>query len=155
MGNAQTPFTRLAPAIMIFALAAAGCGGGSASRLSEEEFRQQANTICDEFEQKISDLDPPTSPDRIPDYVDQVIPLIEQGLAELRQLTPPEELEADYDAMLDETAKAIPAARALGEAAADQDAAAVQDAIAQAQQADEASNRIASELGLDSCAQEG
>jgi hypothetical protein len=70
-------------------------------------------------------------------------------------LNPPEEFEEDYETMLAETEKAIPAARALSEAAAEEDPAAVQDAIAQGQQADEASDRVANELGLDECGQQG
>jgi hypothetical protein len=80
--------------------------------------------------------------------------VIEEGIAELRALNPPEEFEDDYNTMLDETEKAIPAARALSEAAAEGDAEAVQDAIAQGQRADEESDRIAGELGLDACASE-
>jgi hypothetical protein len=70
-------------------------------------------------------------------------------------LNPPEELEEDYETMLDEREKAIPAARALSEAAVEEDPAAVEDAIAQGQEADEASDRVATELGLDECGQQG
>jgi hypothetical protein len=133
---------------------ASACGGdGSGDRLSAEEFREQANAICAEYEGKVAELDSPSTPEEIPGYVEEVIPVVEAGLAELRNLKPPEELEEDYQAMLDETANAIPAARSLSEAAVDQDAAAVQEAIAQGQRADAASDRIANELGLDECAQ--
>jgi hypothetical protein len=140
-------------ALALFGSACGGDGGGD--RLSEEEFRTQANAICAEYNQKIGDLGSPPSPEEIPGYVDQVIPLVEDGLAELRALNPPAELEQDYDAMLDETAEALPAARALGEAAANQDVAALQEAIEQGQQADEEADRLAASLGLDTCASDG
>jgi hypothetical protein len=129
------------------------CGGGGEDRLSAEEFREQANAICLEYDDRIDALETPGSPEDIPGYVEEVIPIVEEGLAELRALQPPEEFEEDYETMLDETAKAIPAARALSDAAAEEDAAAVQDAIAQGQRADEASSRVANELGLEECGQ--
>jgi hypothetical protein len=54
--------------------------------------------------------------------------------------------------MLDETAKAIPAAERLADAAQKNDAAAVQNAIKEAQQADHASDELATELELNRCA---
>lgn len=138
--------------LAVLAVALTGCGGnGDGERLSADEFRQRANAICAEYDEKLSALGDPQSPADIPQYVEEAVPLIEQGLAELRAVNPPEELQDDYDAMLDETAKAIPAARRLSEAAADQDAAAVQEAIEEGQRADEASDRIAARLGLDEC----
>jgi hypothetical protein len=147
--------TRAALAACVLVLLSACGGDGSGDRLSEEQFREQANAICAEFDEKISALETPGSPEDIPGYVEEVIPLVEEGLAELRALNPPEEFEEDYETMLDETAKAIPAGRALSEAAVDQDPAAVEAAIAQGQEADEASDRVANELGLDECGQQG
>jgi hypothetical protein len=146
---------RLTAVAALLAAALAGCGGGgSGERLSEEEFREQANAICADYNEKIADLGTPTSPADIPDFVDRGIPLIEDGIAELRELNPPEDLAEDFDRMLDEVEKGIPAARRLSEAAADEDAAAVQEAISEGQAADAESDRIARELGLDTCASE-
>jgi hypothetical protein len=152
---AARPLTRATVAAGVLVLLSACGGNGSGDRLSAEEFREQANAICAEFDEKISGLATPSSPEDIPGYVEEVIPLVEDGLAELRALNPPEEFEEDYETMLAETEKAIPAARALSEAPAEEDPAAVQDAIAQGQQADEASDRVANELGLDECGQQG
>jgi hypothetical protein len=146
---------RAAGLAAVLALLGAACGGGDdGDRLSEEEFRTQANAICEEYDAKIAEIGSPESPEDIPEFVEQGIPVIEEGLAELRALNPPAELEEDYNAMLDETEKAIPAARDLSEAAAEGDAEAVQEAIEQGQRADEASDRFATELGLDACASE-
>lgn len=143
---------RLALAVTL-GLAAAipvACGGGD-DRLSQAEFQQRANAICERYDAKISALGSPSTPEEIPAFVQKGIPLIEQGLAELRALNPPEDVEDDYNRMLDETEKAIPAARKLSEAAADNDAAAVQEALQEGQQADAASDRIATQLGLTGC----
>lgn len=131
---------------------AAGCGGGGGDRLSQEEFRQQANAICEKYDKKIQDLGSPQSPADIPAFVEKGIPIIRQGIAELRALTPAAELQEDYDRMLDETAKAIPAAQKLADAAKENDAAAVQEAITEGQQANAASDELATKLKLDRCA---
>jgi len=135
-----------------FACLAAGCGGGGGDRLSQEEFQQQADSICEKYDKKIQALGSPKTPSDIPAYVQKGIPLLRQGIAELRALKPPADVEDDYNRMLDETAKAIPAAEKLADAAEKNDAAAVQDAIKEGQQADEASDELATKLKLDGCA---
>jgi len=137
---------------LFLACLAAGCGGGGGDRLSQEEFQQQADAICEKYDKKIQALGSPQSPADIPAYVQQGIPLLRQGIAELRALNPPADVEDDYNRMLDETAKAIPAAETLADAAEKNDAAAVQDAIKEGQQADEASDELATKLGLGRCA---
>jgi len=139
---------------LFFACLAAGCGGGGGDRLSQEEFRQQANAICEKYDKKIQALGSPQSPADIPAYVQKGIPLLRQGIAELRALNPPADVEDDYNRMMDATAKAIPAAEKLADAAEKNDAAAVQDAIKEGQQADDASDELAAKLKLDRCAAE-
>jgi len=139
---------------VFFACFAAGCGGEGGDRLSQEEFQQQANAICEKYDKKIQALGSPQSPADIPAFVEKGIPLLRQGIAELRALKPPADVEEDYNRMLDETAKAIPAAEKLADAAEKSDAAAVQEAIQEGQQADDASDELAAKLKLDGCAAE-
>ena len=137
---------------LFFAALAAGCGGGGGDGLSQEEFRQQADAICAKYDNKIQALGSPQSPADIPAYVQKGIPLLRQGIAELRALNPPADVEDDYNRMLNETAKAIPAAEKLADAAEKGDTAAVQEAIREGQQADQASDELATKLGLGRCA---
>ena len=141
-------------AILAVALVAttAACGGGGDDRLSQEDFRSQANAICRKYNDKLQALGSPSSPAEVGGFVDQVIPLLRQGISELRALRPPAEAEDDYDRMLDETEKAIPAAQNLADAAEKNDEVALQEALAAARNADEASDKIATKLGLTGCA---
>jgi hypothetical protein len=144
----------LTSATIAFVLAlGAGCGGGgSEDRLTAADFRQQANAICEKYNEKIQAIGNPSTPEEIPEFVNKGIPVIRQGIAELRALRPPAELEDDYDRMLDETEKAIPAAQKLAKAAKNRDAAAAQEAIAEGNEADSASDKLATSLKLDRCA---
>ena len=140
----------LAAVVLATGAAASACGGDD--RLSQEELHQQANAICAKYDAKINALGSPTSATAIPDYVRRVVPLIRQALTELHALKPPADLEGDYDRMLDETAKTIPAAQSLADAAEKGNAAGVQDALAATRDAYKASNSLATDLGLDECA---
>jgi hypothetical protein len=137
--------------LVVAALLAAGCGGGGGDRLSKEDFQQQANATCTKYEKKLNAIGKPTSLEDIKAYVDKGIPVIQQGLAELRTLKPPEDLQSDYDRMLAEIEKSIPAARQLGEAAAENDPAAVQKALAAGNAARAAADDAAKTLGLTEC----
>jgi hypothetical protein len=131
----------------------AACGGGGGDeRLSQEEFQTQADAICQKYNDKLQALGSPSSPEEIGGFVDRVIPLLRQGLSELRALNPPADVEDDYDRMLDETEKAIPAAQKLANAAEKNDAAALQEALEAARDSDRASDEIARELNLTGCA---
>jgi hypothetical protein len=137
---------------LVATTAACGGGGPGDDRLSQEEFRKQANAICDKYDSKIQALGSPSSAQEVSGFVDRVIPLLQQGISELRALKPPEEAEDDYDRMLDETEKAVPAAQKLADAAEKNDAAALQEALDEARNADQASDEIATKLGLTGCA---
>jgi hypothetical protein len=139
-------------AVVALSVVTAACGGGGDGRLSNEDFQQQANAICKRYDEKIKAIGTPTSPADIPAFVEKGVPLIQQGIAELRALRPPADLQDDYDRMLDETEKAIPAARKLADAAANNDPAAVQKAIQEGDAANAASDRLATKLGLPQCA---
>jgi hypothetical protein len=143
---------RLIFVALILATGAATSACGGDDRLSQKDFRQQANAICAKYDEQITALGSPASPAEIPDFVRSGVPILRQGIAELRALKPPADLEDDFNLMLDETAKTIPAAQSLADAAERGDAAAVQKAEAQAQAASDSSNRVATDLGLDKCA---
>jgi hypothetical protein len=132
---------------LVLVCLAAGCGGNG-----KEDFQKQANAICERYDAKINALGTPSSPADIPQFVEKAIPIIQQGVAELRALKPPQELAGDYNRMLDETEKAIPAARDLADAASKNDAAAVQKALEEGNTANQNSDRLATKIGLSGCA---
>lgn len=134
----------------LLSLAAAGCGGG-ANGLTPEQYREQVNQICADFEEELGALESPESIDDVPEYVDRVIPLVEQEIADVRELEPPEEMEAQVEEMLAQAEEAIEAARDLRDAAENEDEQAANEALRRGNEANAEADRIAGELGLDEC----
>ena len=134
---------------LVLVCLAAGCGGSGSGK---EKFQKQANAVCKRYDAKIKALGTPSTPADIPKFVDVAVPIIQQGVAELRALKPPQELAGDYNRMLDETEKAIPAAQRLADAASKNDPAGVQKALKEGNTANQNSNRLATKIGLSECA---
>jgi hypothetical protein len=118
------------------------------------EFRQQADAICAKYESKIEALARPTSLDDLQGFVDQVIPLIEQGNAELGDLEPPEELADDWGRALELQEENLQKARELQTAIRDKDDARVQQLFTELGETEDESNRIARSIGLEKCGEE-
>jgi hypothetical protein len=141
------------------ALVAAGCGGdgggGSGDRLSATEFREAADAICAEYDQKIQDLGEPESLEDLNAFIGRAIPIIEEGFNKLEELQPPEELEADWNRAMEVNAENLQLTKDLQAAAEDGNEERVQEILAQASQNEEETDRLARELGLQRCGEAG
>jgi hypothetical protein len=141
-------------AIGAVAVFIAACGGGGGSQaLSAEEFRQQADAICKDYEGQIKDLGSPSSLDELPAFVDKVIPIIEEGNAKLADLEPPDELAEDWGRAMELQNENLDVAHDLQDAIHDQDTARVQQDLTKLNATDQQSNEIARNIGLEDCAQ--
>jgi hypothetical protein len=154
--------TRLKAALLTVAasaaLAGAGCGGdggGSGEQLSAAEFREQADAICAEYDQKIQDLGEPESLEDLTAFIGRAIPIIEEGFNKLDELQPPEELEADWDRAMEVNAENLQLTKDLQAAAETGNEQRVQEILAQASQNEEQTDRLARDLGLERCGEEG
>ena len=95
------------------ALALSACGGGD-ERLTQEEFVTEGNAICTSGSERIDAAakeafgDEEPSEEVITAFVkDEAVPEIEKQLDDLSDLKPPENLEAQYDAALKESRRAL------------------------------------------------
>lgn len=140
-----------AAALAAVALAAAGCDGGS-DRLSERELRERANAICARYDEQIDEVAAPTSADEVARFAERAAELTREGVAELRALEPPAELEEDYARFLAEGDGVVALSERLARAARAGDVAELETILAEAQESERRSDRIARELGLDDCA---
>jgi hypothetical protein len=140
-------------AAALAATAAAGCGGGD-GQLSQAEFREQGNEICARFDEQIDELPLPAAPEDIPAYVEKAAPLVENEIAELKALDPPDEDQQTLDQMIAEEEKVLAAGRSLSDAAEEEDDIALEQALNEGNVASGRADGHARALGLTECVDE-
>ncbi len=141
-------FTALA-----LAAAAAGCGGGD--RLSQAEYVKQADAICAKYEERLDALPQPKSTADLKTLVDKGLPIAREGNAELNELKPPEDLEAKVEEWHKRNDRNLELIEELGQAAEDGDEEKIQTLASEADENESQADRLARELGLEDCAEDG
>jgi hypothetical protein len=81
------------------ALGLAGCGGDD-ERLSRAEFVDRATAICERAEERIGELGEPGSVEELAVHAREARTITEEGVADLRELEPPEPLEDGFERYL-------------------------------------------------------
>jgi len=138
------------------AFAAAGCGGdgGGGEALSAEEFREQADSICNDFEAQLREVEPPTSPDDIERFVDEAVPIIEDGTGELNSLQAPSEFQDEWDRVVEINEGNLDTIRAVRDALDNDDLAEAQRLMEEAGSNEEEADQLARDIGLTECGQD-
>jgi len=139
------------------ALAGAACGGdddeggGGGEPLSQDEFVAQGNEICEEgdiqteaaFEETFGDTEEEPPADEVEDFIrNELIPVIQDQIDGLRDRTPPETLQEDFVAMLDDAEAALDEVRDMS----------AEEILSEQDDPFAAVNAQAEELGLTACA---
>jgi phage-related minor tail protein len=140
-------------AISAAAVVLGGCGGGNGGgeEMTADEFRQQADAICAEFEGRLDDLGRPESLDDLQNFVSEAVPIIEEGNAQLQELNPPDELQEQWDRAMKINNEQLETVRDLREAVEDGDQAHVQELIEAGNEANTEADQLAADLGLEDC----
>ncbi len=142
----------LAPVVLGVLALQAGCGGDD--RLSKAEFQQRANAACRDANRRIKEIPAPHGSEEIVSYVDAATAELDRGIAALRKLEPPKELEADYDRFLKLSDRTRAIAGELRRAARASDEQAMQAASDRGDVVDRESDAVARRLGLDACVED-
>jgi hypothetical protein len=141
-------------AALFLAACGGGGGGGSAQSLTAEEFRQQADAICKQYEDKLSELGSPSSLDDLSAFVDKAVPILAEGNDKLAELEAPDDLSADWDRAMELQDENLQVARDLQKAIHDNDTARVQELVSKLDATDAESTRLARNVGLENCGQQ-
>jgi hypothetical protein len=67
----------------------AGCGGGSAGRMSAQEFQAKGNAICASASRRLHKIGAPTSESQFVPYLKKAIALAESEISQIAALRPP------------------------------------------------------------------
>ena len=136
--------------LLLAAAALAGCGGGS-DRLTREEFVEQATAVCAGVEERVDALGEPQSLAEIEALGRELRDALGDGLEELRELEPPEELAEPFERYLASGDEVIEQLDRLIEAAAAGDRAAVERAVAAGNELGRPAAELAAAAAIPGC----
>jgi hypothetical protein len=137
-------------------LAAAGCGESKGSnRLSKEDYLKRADAVCAAFDHRLEELPEPKTIEEVVTLADEAKPIARRGLAELRKLRPPTELQEDVDAWLALNRANVDAIDDLRKAAAASDEAAARAVSQRSVDNERKADALAERIGLEECAAPG
>jgi hypothetical protein len=151
---------------LLLTFGASACGGdasnepGDASAAVVEQIDETCTswreTLDEQGEFPVEDFDPENpSPEDLPtvgDYFAAGHPAAESALAELRELSPPADLDAEVAALISALEQALEGSKAQAAAAQAGDAAAFTATLDDAAASHEAVQEASDELGAESCA---
>src|SRR3954471_7126059 len=132
------------------ALAVAGCGGDddttdtsgtsgatgvSAAPLTQDEFVSQGNAICSDVNDQLNAMQAPTNDlDSIAQFASDGLAIIEPALEQFKAITPPPDLQDQWDEYLSKADQQIDLTKQLQTAAESGDAQQVNSLLGQVQQ---------------------
>ena len=123
----------------------------AADTLTEAEWIEQADAICQETDERVGAVDQPRDLKDVARVADEIQALVAEELEQLRELAPPAEISADVGEMLSLQEVEVQQFDLVEEAAASGDQAAFEEAYEQSQEPGRESNRIAKQLGMEEC----
>jgi hypothetical protein len=154
-----------AVAAICLTVGVSACGGDDSGDSSDTSVSviEQVEAICDDWKETLDErgefpvdgFDPENpAPDDLPavgDYFASGHSAADSGIAELRELSPPGDVEADLEALVSALERQLESAKAQASAAQAGDAAAFTATLDDASSSQEAVKEAADELGAQSC----
>jgi hypothetical protein len=131
----------------------AGCGGngGGGERLSREEYASQADEICGKYNKQVKALENPSNLSELATVSDKSIPILENAIRDLRELKPPADEQATADEWLDRVETLKGDLEKIRDRAKDDDLEGVEAVVPVAQEHNDRSNELATQLGMHVC----
>jgi hypothetical protein len=120
-------------------------------RLSKQEFISRADAICNDFDDQLADMRPPTTTGGIRDFAETTQQLMSDALTQLRELKPPEDDAETVDEMLSNLERVTSLLPDLAAAAEDRDLDKIQELNGEFSSEINAFNESAESYGLKVC----
>ena len=125
-----------------------------AARRSADEFREQADSICNDFEAPAERGRAADVADDIERFVNEAVPIIEDGTDELNSLQPPSEFQDEWDRVVEINEGNLDTIRAVRDALENDDLAEAQRLMEEAGSNEEEADQLARDIGLTECGQD-
>lgn len=144
-------------AVAAAALGLAACGGdgeNNNSQLSYSDFTREANEICAQADREITPISERLTGEAQNDapIVEQIVDKQESAIEDIKNLKPPDELQAEFDQFVDISEQQLEIVKEAESAAKAGDTQRYQATLQQLQPLDKDSDQIASRLGAAECA---
>jgi hypothetical protein len=143
----------LVGALAALTIATAACGGGS-DTLSEDEYLDQLQDLCRQVNGDLEDLEGPEDAEDYRGIVrlgEDAKDITSEGLEELQDLKPPEDLEADHEDYVASIERTLDLTDDFIAAAEDEDDEALGEAFTDLEEEDAERDEIAEDMGADDC----
>lgn len=142
----------LACVALLVVLGFSGCGGGGGE--SKASFADQADVVCSEAEQEISQFpqpQDPTDPLQLAVFLERAVPVAQKQNAELKKLERPAEQRAQINELITALDAEVDAAERMLAAAKREDRGAIQQLLTESGFASAQAKRLADEMDLVVC----
>jgi hypothetical protein len=137
--------------LLLAIVLAAGCGGGGGKRLTREEYAAKADEVCKKYNEQTKALENPTNLRDLAKVADKTLPILDNALGDLRKLKPPENEQAKVDEWLTQVENLKGDLTEIRDKAKDNDMQGVQAVVPKADEHNNRSNELATELGMKVC----
>jgi hypothetical protein len=135
-----------------------GGGGGETAaattveeRLTKEEYIAAADAICKDANDRVAALEDPESSDELVSFIQQARAIGREQLTALRELSPPEDIEARVEEAYGLIDDQLALTEELEQAAEEEDLERVEELVDEGNALDEQADAIAVEIGLQEC----
>jgi hypothetical protein len=142
---------RRASILVLAIVVLAGCGGGSAKRLSKEEYAAKADAICGKYNQQTKALSNPSNLKELADVSDKTLPILSNAISDLHKLKPPASEKATVDQWLSQVANLKGDLTEIRDKAKAGQIQGVQAVVPKAQEHNSKANQLATQLGMSVC----
>lgn len=133
-------------------LSACGSSSSSGGTLTKDQWLTQANAICQQAHAQTSAIPQPTSAAGVAPALTQTITIVQAAVDNLKALKNPAEIQSDLDAFIKASENTIDIAKKAQSQFAAGDSNGAMATIQQLDTADQASDPLATKLGLTECA---
>lgn len=143
---------RTAPALAVLALA--GCGGGDDDALTERQLASRADEICERYSREVLELGNPKVTDArdAARYFSATREFSVKQQDEMEKLTPPEDLQDEFDDLIAAFADTTRLLGDLGAASADRDQERIAELLQDAESLTDRVDAAADAIGAEDCA---
>ncbi len=123
-------------------------------RLSKAEYVRRADAVCAEYDRRLARLPKPRNVEALVDVVDEALPIAREGIAKLRALEPPADLEPAVERWLERNDENVERMEMLRDAAGEGNRLRVQRIASAAAENEREADELARQIGLRDCARE-